>query len=197
MIRDESIEAYLGRLASGEPTPGGGATGALAVAEGAGLLAMAARFSAAEEDARASEGLIAACLGLADGDERGFGAVAEAFGLPRDTPEARSRRSAAIQAALAEAVRPPRGIVDAAERALDLAERVLDAANPNVLSDVGAALGCVRGGLTAAAVTLETNLGPLRDEGLEGIVRTDVDRADRLVARADALLGRVRAAVTG
>ena len=197
MIRDESIESYLGRLASGEPTPGGGATGALAVAEGAGLLAMAARFSAAEEDARASEGLIAACLGLADGDERGFGAVAEAFGLPRDTPEDRARRSAAIQAALAEAVRPPRGIVDAAERALDLAERVLDAANPNVLSDVGAALGCVRGGLTAAAVTLETNLGPLRDEGLEGIVRTDVDRADRLVARADALLGRARAAVTG
>lgn len=197
MIRDESIESYLGRLASGEPTPGGGATGALAVAEGAGLLAMAARFSAAEEDARASEGLIAACLGLADGDERGFGAVAEAFGLPRDTPEDRARRSAAIQAALAEAVRPPRGIVDAAERALDLAERVLDAANPNVLSDVGAALGCVRGGLTAAAVTLETNLGPLRDEGVEGILRTDVDRADRLVARADALLGRVRAAVTG
>lgn len=197
MIRDESIESYLGRLASGEPTPGGGATGALAVAEGAGLLAMAARFSAAEEDARASEGLIAACLGLADGDERGFGAVAEAYGLPRDTPEARSRRSAAIQAALAEAVRPPRGIVDAAERALDLAERVLDAANPNVLSDVGAALGCIRGGLTAAAVTLETNLGPLRDEGVEGILRTDVDRADRLVARADALLGRVRAAVTG
>lgn len=197
MIRDESIESYLGRLASGEPTPGGGATGALAVAEGAGLLAMAARFSAAEEDARASEGLIAACLGLADGDERGFGAVAEAFGLPRDTLEDRARRSAAIQAALAEAVRPPRGIVDAAERALDLAERVLDAANPNVLSDVGAALGCVRGGLTAAAVTLETNLGPLRDEGLEGILRTDVDRADRLVARADALLGRVRAAVTG
>lgn len=197
MIRDESIESYLGRLASGEPTPGGGATGALAVAEGAGLLAMAARFSAAEEDARASEGLIAACLGLADGDERGFGAVAEAFGLPRDTPEARARRSAAIQAALAEAVRPPRGIVDAAARALDLAERVLDAANPNVLSDVGAALGCIRGGLTAAAVTLETNLGPLRDEGLEGILRTDVDRADRLVARADALLGRVRAAVTG
>ena len=152
MIRDESIESYLGRLASGEPTPGGGATGALAVAEGAGLLAMAARFSAAEEDARASEGLIAACLGLADGDERGFGAVAE---------------------------------------------RVLDAANPNVLSDVGAALGCIRGGLTAAAVTLETNLGPLRDEGLEGILRTDVDRADRLVARADALLGRVRAAVAG
>ncbi|WP_065573071.1 cyclodeaminase/cyclohydrolase family protein [Micrococcus luteus] len=197
MIRDESIESYLGRLASGEPTPGGGATGALAVAEGAGLLAMAARFSAAEEDARSSEGLIVACLGLADGDERGFGAVAEAFGLPRDTPEARSRRSAAIQAALAEAVRPPRGIVDAAERALDLAERVLDAANPNVLSDVGAALGCIRGGLTAAAVTLETNLGPLRDEGLEGVLRTDVDRADRLVARADALLGRVRASVTG
>ena len=41
MIRHESIEGYLQRLASGDPTPGGGATGALAVAEGAGLVSMA------------------------------------------------------------------------------------------------------------------------------------------------------------
>jgi len=197
MIRDESIEGYLRRLASGDPTPGGGSTGALAVAAGAGLLAMAARFSGAEDDARGSEDLVEACLALSEGDERGFGAVAEAFGLPRESPEDRRRRSDAIQSALAEAVRPPRGIVDAARRALDLAARVLDGANPNVLSDVGAALGCVRGGLTAAVVTLETNLRPLRDEGLEDALRDDVARAERLVTRADALLGRVRTAVAG
>lgn len=197
MIRHESIEGYLRRLASGEPTPGGGATGALVVAEGAGLLAMAASFSDAEEHAASAERVIADCLALSDGDERGFGAVAEAFGRPRGTDEERAARSAAIQAALQEAVRPPRGIVDAAEAVLDLAERILDGANPNVLSDVGAALGCARAGLTAAAVTLETNLAPLRDEGLEDAVRADVERADRLTGRADALVRRVRDGVTG
>lgn len=197
MIRHESIEDHLRRLASGDPTPGGGATGALAVAQGAGLLAMAARFSDAEGRAADAEEVIGDGLALSDGDERGFAAVAEAFDLPRDTDEERAARSAAIQEALQEAVRPPRGIVDAAEAVLDLAERILQEANPNVLSDVGAALGCARAGLTAAAVTLETNLAPLRDEGLEHEVRADVERADRLTARADALVRRVREAITG
>lgn len=192
MIRHESIEDYLRRLASGDPTPGGGATGALAVAEGAGLLAMAARFSDAHDRAARAEQVIAACLALSDGDERGFGAVVEAFELPRGTDEERERRSEAIQAALHEAVRPPRGIVDAAQTALGLAQEVLAGANPDILSDVGAALGCVRAGLTAAVVTIQANLGPLRDERLGDALETEVDRADRLITGVDALLADVR-----
>ena len=197
MIRHESIEDYLTRLASGEPTPGGGATGALAVAEGAGLLSMAARFSQREDLAAEGEDVIGACLRLSDADERGFGAVAEAYGLPQDTDAQRRERSAAVQEALAGAVRPPRGIVDASEDALGLAARILEDANPRVLSDVGTALGCVRAGLSAAVVTLLTDLSPLKDEALTDDLRAEIARADGLTERTDALLARVRDSIAG
>lgn len=196
MIRHEHIEDYLRRLSSGEPTPGGGATGSLAVAEGAGLVAMAARFSDREEVAVECEHVIHDCLAISDDDERGFGAVTDAFALPKDGDAQQARRSEAVQAALAEAVEPPRAIVDAVDRVLGLAERVLDDANPNVLSDVGTALGCARAGLTAAVVTLLTNLAPLRDEGLEGELHAEIDRADDLTERVDAQIRDVRERIT-
>lgn len=197
MIRHESIEHYLSRLASGEPTPGGGATGSLAVAQGAGLVAMAARFSDREDLATRCAGVVADCLAIADADERGFAAVADAFALPAEDDAQRARRSAAVQAALADAVRPPRAIVAAVEAVLDVAEDVLADANPHVLSDVGAGVGCARAGATAAVVTLLTDLAPLQDQALGAELRAEVERADRLTARADALADRVRAAVAG
>ncbi|MDO4238625.1 cyclodeaminase/cyclohydrolase family protein [Micrococcus sp.] len=197
MIRDESIEGLLTRLASGEPTPGGGATGALAVAQGAGLVSMAARYADREELAARCGDLIRDCLAVADEDEQGFGAVAEAFGLPKDTHRQREARSAAVQDALAEAVRPPEAIVDAAGRLLDLAEEALDGGNPNTLSDVATALGCARAGLTAAVVTLLTNLSPLKDDELGAELTARIERADRLTQRADALIGDVRGRISG
>lgn len=197
MIRHESIEGYLQRLASGDPTPGGGATGALAVAEGAGLVSMAARYSDRDDVSRRCGDLIRDCLAVADEDERGFGAVAEAFGLPRGSDQERADRSAAIQEALAEAVRPPEAIVDAVERLLREAEEVLEDGNPNTLSDVGTALGCARAGLTAAVVTLETNLAPLKDDERSGDLRERIGRAEELAGRVDALVGRVRELITG
>ena len=197
MIRHESIEGYLQRLASGDPTPGGGATGALAVAEGAGLVSMAARYSDRDDVSRRCGDLIRDCLAVADEDERGFGAVAEAFGLPRGSDQERADRSAAIQEALAEAVRPPEAIVDAVERLLREAEEVLEDGNPNTLSDVGTALGCARAGLTAAVVTLETNLAPLKDDERSADLRKRIGRAEELAGRVDALVGRVRELITG
>ena len=45
MISSETINEYLARLASREPTPGGGAAAALHAAQGAALVAMVARYT--------------------------------------------------------------------------------------------------------------------------------------------------------
>lgn len=45
MIATEPIDRYLERLASREPTPGGGAVGALHAAQGAALIGMVARYT--------------------------------------------------------------------------------------------------------------------------------------------------------
>ncbi|MFC7403325.1 cyclodeaminase/cyclohydrolase family protein [Citricoccus sp. GCM10030269] len=192
MIRDETIEGYVNRLASGTPTPGGGATGALLLAQGVGLLAMAARFSGHEELANRAADLATRALEASDDDEKAFSHVAHAYGLPRDSEDERQERSRRIQEALRDAAVPPRALVGISADALDIADDVLVDCNANVLSDVGAGVGSVRGTLVAAALTLETDLIPLKDTEACARVERDIQEADRLIGRADELITRTR-----
>lgn len=192
MIRDESIHQYLTRLGSGEPTPGGGATGSVQLALGAGLLSMAARFSDREDLARHCLHVAEDALEVADQDESRFEATAEAFGLPQDTERQRQVRSDRIQQVLEGAVVPPQRMVAGCAELLGAAQAVLDDCNPNVLSDVGAAVGAVRAGLTAAVLTLETNLTALKDEPARRSAAQDLEAGDRLADRAEDLIRQVR-----
>jgi methenyltetrahydrofolate cyclohydrolase len=197
MIRHERIEDYLNRLASGEPTPGGGATGALMAAQGAALVAMAARFSEREELASRCEQIAATALGLSDADESGFASVADAFAMPKGTEAQRAERSRAIQEGIERAAEPPGAIVTVAADVVGVATELLEDYNQNVLSDVGAALGAERGALMAAVVTLETNLAPLKDPDVETRLRRDMDGAAALIEDVDALMTRVRRMIRG
>jgi len=101
-MRDDTIAAFLDQLAARVPAPGGGATSALHAAQAAALLAMVARYSdgprydaevmsriVAEADA-----LLQDALALAEADADAFGAVAQAYGLPRETEQEMATRSA-------------------------------------------------------------------------------------------------------
>src|ERR1700680_375552 len=94
-MRDQTITAFLDELAARVPAPGGGATAALHAAQSAALLAMVARYSnGARYDAALmdhvlteADGIRNDALALAEADAAAFGAVAEAYTLPRETPE--------------------------------------------------------------------------------------------------------------
>ena len=112
-MRDDTIAAFLDQLAARVPAPGGGATAALHAAQAAALLAMVARYSdGAKYDAALMNRIVSAAdelredaLALAEADANAFGAVAEAYRLPRTTEQETSARSAAISSALAGAAR--------------------------------------------------------------------------------------------
>lgn len=192
MIRHETIQDYVDRLASGKPTPGGGATGALLLAQGSGLLAMAARFSSHEELARRAATLASHALSVSDDDEQAFAAVAAAFGLPHGTDGQEQERSERIQQETAAAAGPPQALVAASREALALAEQILADCNETVLSDVGAGTAAVRGALVAAALTLETDLAPLKSDEVRAGLANQMRQAELLVSRADAVIGEVR-----
>src|SRR5215831_10749781 len=114
-MRDDTIAAFLDQLAARVPSPGGGATAALHAAQAAALLAMVARYS---DGPRYDAGLMGSlvtradklreeALGLAEADAAAFGAVADAYRLPKDTGEQQAARSAAIAEAVAGAAQPP------------------------------------------------------------------------------------------
>jgi formiminotetrahydrofolate cyclodeaminase len=187
-MRDLRIDEFLDRLAARTPAPGGGATAALHAAQAAALLGMVARYSEgpkytehAPVIARVrdeADAVRAEALTLAEADATAFGAVAEAYRLPKQTEAERAARSAAVQAALARAAEPPAAVIAAAARLVELAEALLPVGNPSVVADVAAAAEAARAAATTARLNVEANTGGIASGEVEAVIA----RADRVTA---------------
>jgi formiminotetrahydrofolate cyclodeaminase len=199
-MRDETITAFLDQLAARVPAPGGGATAALHAAQSAALLAMVARYSdGAKYDADVmnhviteADGIRNDALTLAERDAAAFGAVADAYRLPKQTEEEREARSAAITTALAEAARPPADVIRLALLLVSLAEELLPAGNRNVITDVAAAAEAARAAAVTAQINVEINLRGMNDPTVEGELAAMDEVTEDVVTRADRVVAAVR-----
>ena len=202
-MRDETIAAFLERLAARTPAPGGGTTSALHAAQAAALLAMVARYSdgprydaglmnriVTEADALRED-----ALALAEADASAFGAVAEAYRLPRTTEQETTARSAAISSALAGAARPPADVVRTAVLLVSLAEELLPAGNRNMITDVAAAAEAARAAAVSARLIIEVNLKGITDLVQAEEFGTAAAVAGTVAERADAIVAAVRAEI--
>ncbi len=203
MISSETINSYLARLASRQPTPGGGAAAALHAAQGAALVAMVARYTTGakyeqhaalvERVTQAADGFIVEALGLADADERAFQAVIDSYKLPSETEELKAARAAAIQAALVQAAQTPAQLIKLAGGVVDLATELFDVANANVISDVAAAADAARAAATTARVNIDINVVAIKDKAARSALALQTDGLeDKVVLAADNLVARVR-----
>ena len=199
-MRDETISAFLDQLAARVPAPGGGATAALHAAQSAALLTMVARYSnGAKYDAALmdhviteAEGIRSDALTLAEADAAAFGAVADAYGLARQTPEQQEARSAAIAEALAGAARPPADVVRLALLLVSLAEELLPAGNRNVITDVAAAAEAARAAAVTAQVNIEVNLRGIKDPAVQAELAGLGPVTDDVAVRAAQVVATVR-----
>jgi len=207
-VNDDTIGGWLDELASSAPAPGGGAAGALEVAMAAALVEMVCNLTIgkpayAEHEAtmtaardRATE-IRRTAVGLGAEDAEAFTSVIEAYRLPNDTETEARARSERIQEALAGAADVPRRTAAAASEVLDLAERILHGANPNVVSDVAAAAGAARGGLHSSLVNLDANLVSIEDPGLRAELEDVSAMIEGDLGRADAIVRAVRERMAG
>ena len=170
-----SVEEFLRRLASGDPTPGGGAASALAAALGASLVSMVCnltigrpKYAEHEAEARQIQGLAELLgervRGYIDQDAAAYGEVIAAYQLPRGTDEEKAARSEAIQEATLGAALVPLSVVEASGNLIELAERALGKMNPNAASDLAVAALLGVAALDGAAANVEINLASLKDE---------------------------------
>lgn len=201
-VGTQTIEAFLERLASDAPTPGGGAVAALCGAAGAALVAMVCRLTIGRmgyeeadadmrkllEDAEAARRVL---LELADRDASAFDEVMVAFRMPKEDDRQRAERGAAIQRAYEGAARVP---LDVARRAVALMEGArlsTELGNVNAASDGLSAAHVLHAAAHCALANVAINASGLKDE----IVAVELRReADGLGARADGLLSLARAA---
>jgi formiminotetrahydrofolate cyclodeaminase len=203
MISSETINDYLARLASREPTPGGGAAAALHAAQGAALVAMVARYTTGakyEQHAglvtriiSAADGLVTQALGLADADQQAFQGVIDAYKLPAGTDDLKAARTASIQDALIRAAETPAQLILLAGAVVDLATELFEVANANVISDVAAAVDAARAAATTARVNIDINLVAIKDTDARSRLAEQTDGLEeKVVLAADSLVKRVR-----
>ncbi len=181
------LQAYLNRLASAEPTPGGGSAAALVGAFGAALIAMVARITlgsarhaAVHAEAldlvAAADALRAQFTAARPDDEAAYSAVVAAQSLPRGTEAERTARARQLQVALAGAAEAPLRVAALAAELLAATERAANLKNAGLMSDVACARAFGRAALDAAVANVRVNHRFMRDS------ERVTDQVDRLEA---------------
>jgi formiminotetrahydrofolate cyclodeaminase len=181
---DEPVRGFLDQLAARTPAPGGGGAAAVTGAMAAGLVAMAARFSAtrlpeAGELADQADELRCRVAQLADLDAEAYTAVLEALRGPAEAGqrqraqrreaqrrEAQPREARRREALLGAAV-VPLEVAEIGARVALMAARLAEAGNPNLRGDAvtGAVLAAASARSAACLVDINVGLGGL-DPGL-------------------------------
>ena len=183
---DEPLRKYLDDAASGEPTPGGGSVSALVGACGVTMAEMAANFTLGREKFRDVEPEVmelllvlrdarVKLLDLVEKDMQAYGQVSAAYAMPRGAEGEKEARTQAIQEALGVALAVPLEAMRVMHSALEADRRLVDIANPNLISDVGVAAELLLGALRGARLNVDINLAFLKNETLVGRSRQEAD----------------------
>ena len=213
-FRDQTVDQFISLLASGEPTPGGGAAAAIAGSLGGALVAMVATLSEGRPKYAEHEALLAEAkaagqeladrlLNLADEDANAFAGFGVAMKMPRDTDEEKAVRTAALQAAARAATDAPFKTVQACLEVAAMAEAMAGRSNKNASSDLEVAGLMSVAAARAAGANVYVNLPAMGDEALakDLLARTEaiVDDVERLSSRTREVVrsGETRSPLSG
>ena len=172
---EKPLVAFMDKLASKSPEPGGGSGSALVGALGAALVSMVGNLTSGKDKYASVQDRIEELLtssekarhelqDLIQKDTEVYGVLAEAFKMPRDTDEQKAERGRKIQDALLGATQVPQEI---GERCLDICKLALTAAeigNVGAVSDAGVGALMAEAAAQCAALNVKINLGSIEDK---------------------------------
>ncbi|HEY2138771.1 MAG TPA: glutamate formimidoyltransferase [Chthoniobacterales bacterium] len=197
------LRQFCNETLSDSPAPGGGSVAALMGALGVSLGGMVANLSAAKRGwddrivffsdwAVKAQHLKDELLFLVDEDTAAFNKVMAAFGLPKQSPEEKTVRSAAIQSANKYAAEIPLRVMETAFKAYALLGEMAQNGNPASISDVGVGTLAVHACIEGAAMNVRINLAGLKDEAVKASLQ---QRVQRVAGESTAEFKRVHALV--
>ena len=186
-IKDQSIAVFLDELASKAATPGGGSAAAVMGAQSAALTSMVCnltigkpKFADVEHEMQAllekAEKLRAKLTDMIKADVDVFNKLMACYGLPKESEQEKSTRSARIQDVLREATEVPLECAKACAEAIALSRIAADKGNPGVISDAGVAVMAGYAGLKSAALNVYINAGNIKDREFADTKITELER---------------------
>jgi methenyltetrahydrofolate cyclohydrolase len=204
-----SVRDFVAELSSKAAVPGGGGASALAGALGAALGGMVGNLTLGKKKYEAVQGDIEIILvkafalrddlvSLIQEDALVFEPLSKAYGLPKDSEEARSKREAVLEAALRDACGVPLRIMEKSLEAIALHEELVEKGSRIAVSDVGVGVQLCKAALMGASLNVYINTGLMRDrpyaastnDKANGLLDSGTRRADLVYAKVEALLKR-------
>jgi formiminotetrahydrofolate cyclodeaminase len=196
-LADLPMNAFLERLGSSDPVPGGGSASALTAAMGAALVAMVAELTIGRSEYAEHEATLrklrfdaldrrAELLSLAQQDADAYDAVVRARRMPKESEAERKVRSDALGNAMIDATRAPFRAAVVASEVLELAERIAPIGSRNAVSDAGVAALLAAAGLRGAVLNVRINLPYLpADEPLRDTAPPELDHLAALTEKGE------------
>jgi methenyltetrahydrofolate cyclohydrolase len=174
MITQNTLDEFLGALASRAPTPGGGSAAALIGAMGAGLISMVCNVTLGKKgmeevasEMRAvcteSEALRLRLTAMIAEDIAAFDGLMAAYRLPKSNDAEKAQRGAAIQNSLIGATNTPLEVARACADVIKLSRRAAQHGFSGVISDAGVGVLAAQTALRSAALNVEINAPLLED----------------------------------
>jgi len=178
------LRALEARVASVDPTPGGGSISALAGSLGAALGAMVWRLTQAkaagdlpeerlDELVAALEDLGASLRDKVDEDSASYDGVLAAMRLPKGSEEEKSARAAAVTAATRVATEVPLQTARLCAEVMDCCLTAVRLGHGGAVTDAGVGLLMAFAGVKGALYNVEINLNGLADEGYAAATRSE------------------------
>jgi glutamate formiminotransferase / formiminotetrahydrofolate cyclodeaminase len=199
------LHEFCNETLSDSPAPGGGSVAALMGALGASLGGMVANLSAGKrgwddkldyfsDRAVKAQQLKDELVSLVDEDTAAFNKVMDAFALPKESPEEKTARSAAIEEATKHAAQVPLKVMETASKSYVLLAEMAEKGNPASISDVGVGALATRACIEGAAMNVRINLATLKDEKFKSTLH---EKVRKLRAESEAQFKRIIQVVDG
>ena len=181
-----SLEEFAARVASQEPTPGGGSVSAAAGSLAAALGAMVWRLTGAKglsalPEARLDElaeelaELGAALAANVDRDAQSYEGVLAALRLPKESDEEKRARGAALQVAVRTATEVPLETARLCAEVMDRCSAAAAQGHPGAVTDAAVGVLMAFAGLQGALYNVQINLGDLTDDTYEAAVSVEME----------------------
>ncbi len=191
MMTDMNMKTFLDELSSSSPVPGGGGACGYVAAIGMSLGTMVANLTTGKKkyaeyqeeiekmitDTAKLTDELAECM---DKDAASFKPLADAYGLPKSTPEEIAHKEEVMEKALVVASEAPLAMMEKILEAMMLLDRLSVIGSRIALSDIGVGIKLCEAAMNGASLNVYINTGMMKDKSL----------ADKLNAKADDLIKR-------
>src|SRR5574344_758142 len=186
MLVDLTVKSFLDKVAGKDPVPGGGSIAALNGAIASSLAAMVAGLTIGKkgyEDQLEAMNQISdfmlkhqsVFIEDVDRDSEAYDKVFGCFKMPKDTPEQKAARSAAIQEATKFAAMVPMQVARNAYALMDNIAEVARKGNNNAVTDACVAMMSARSAVLGALMNVRINLGCLKDRDFVDMLQNEAD----------------------